>query len=82
MATIILFPGTEVPKSTVSTTELLTDANDRLSPKCDKAIVLMIEDIGAGRWQTHWSTNMSNPEALVALEVIRDLILSTVLGKS
>ena len=81
MTTIRLFPGASAPKTTTTSSELLQDADQRLSPKCDKTLVLMIEDIGAGRWQTHWSTNMSNPEALVALEVIRDLILSTVLGR-
>ena len=46
----------------------------------NRAVLLLVNDVG-GQWEVHLATaNMSNAEANLAVDIVKDLIIGTVVG--
>lgn len=77
---VSLFPHTVAKPNTTEPYDLFLEMKtDAIG--ADKALVILIND-RAGVWETKWgSSNMDNSEAMLALEVLKDLILSAVKGR-
>lgn len=75
-----LFPHSTAKPNTKTPSQLLDEMQlDALY--ADKAIVILIND-RAGVWDTKWGTaNMDNSEANLALDVLKKLVLDTIMGQ-
>ena len=47
----------------------------------DKALVILVEEVGAGMWKVHFDkVNMNNAEMGLVLDIAKEQLLSSILG--
>lgn len=75
---VALYPG--LPKPNVEMPEQMVQRMLRDAAESDKALVVLIKDVG-GVWKVDFQlASLSNAETIIALDIVKATIMKSVLG--